>query len=312
MKLVVSGQGRKEESNSLDAEKIHDETSASSTRKQGDAHADAFVDVVSLEQLPPFLPPQVLEKRRQALGGTLVAFSIGAIIIGVTQGITLTVGFEKSTPAWWIIFGLIYGQVSAALLCLVGVLVIDPGVVPRTQENCFPIPSEMHQWLVAIRAEHGNQNEERQEETTLTRPSEQYLPSPDQNCKDTYCTRCLVWRRSQSNSDIRYFHCNVCQRCVGYYDHHCDVFGRCIAGTPTGRGNLKFFYGLLGFGVSTYLTCLGSLLAGLIRAYDVKWVVPVFCVCVILLHQCTPCFRGILSKPRIFCFDMFLRKTPNR
>eukprot|EP00977_Amphora_coffeiformis_P029996 scaffold44049_cov183-Amphora_coffeaeformis.AAC.1 len=281
---------------------------------ENEANADASVVAISLGQLPPLLTPRRLEKKRQALGGSLVVLFGEAIIVGVTQGVTLTIGFQKSTPAWWIVFGLIYGQVSAAVFCLVGLLAVDPRVVPRTQENCFPIPTEMNRWLEATLAKNGEQLEDDgQELATLTRPSEQYLPSPDESCNDTYCTRCLVWRRSHSGRDIRYFHCNICQRCVGYYDHHCDVFGRCIAGTPTGRGNLKFFYGLLGFGASTYLTCLGSLLAGLVHAYDAKWVVPVFVVGVVLLHQCTPCFRGILSKVRAFCLDvLFLIKNPNR
>lgn len=278
--------------------------------------------IVPIIQLPPLPNPRYRTRRTQSITGiTMVLGAIG-ILVGLTHGIALTIGFDQYSIPWWIFLVLVYGQAGVALVCLAILWAVDPGVVPRTEETCYPIPPELTTWL-----------ETRQDKD---RPSELYLSSQNATSRDTYCTRCLVWRQTLNTpapgedapqvvnptavnatalpeatiaATTKYFHCNVCQRCVGHFDHHCDFFGRCIAGRPLltsgatfGSGNLPFFSIILGVGVLAYVTCLAAILGGLIHAYDPKYVVPIFLGAFIFLHVCSPWAQRLIgSLRRLVC-----------
>ena len=165
--------------------------------------------ITKLGDLPLLPPPDLREIKRQTRGGIAIVLFIAAALISLTHGIALTLCFdrEEDAVAWWTIFGLIYSQATLALVFLVGVLNVDPGIVHRSKENCFPLPPEIAAWLESYDED--------------LRPIEQYLQDQTPNKeRDTYCTRCLIWRRQPTdvNQDvskyIRYYHCSICQRCV--------------------------------------------------------------------------------------------------
>ena len=273
--------------------------------------------LIPMDQLPPLPTPRYRAIRQQRFSGiSMVLFIIG-VLVGLTHGIALSgIGFDKYSIPWYIFLLLIYSQAGVALLCLIAIeVLVDPGFVTRTTETCYPIPHEIKAWLKTRRHDKD-------------RPSILYISSQDeQTSKDTYCTRCFVWRRMEhgptdtidgengtttpttiaSSSGVKYFHCNVCQRCVKHHDHHCDFLGQCIAGPTThifrtSGGNIRFFYGLITVAVTSYLTCLAAVLGALIHSYDTRWVVPVFLICVIVLHCMFPCFQGLFgSLQRFLC-----------
>lgn len=377
-------------------------TSAASSSNAGTSAAltdeeTALIPITIIAQFPPFPKPHHGTKRSESCIGISAVFAVVGVLVGATHGVALgPIGFDAYTVPWWIIFCLIYGQAVLALILLGGILVLDPGYVPRTPETCYPQPRSIAKWL----AEGAKWDQ---------KPEELYLPSLDPNKSgDTYCTRCLVWRKqlpqqgssgpqrqgtgvpkqqsqsqevvetigeeettttvertrmttpnspqaknqsteqtpiesshSYSHEDttnsqqppeattnvtttttttttkrvpatgtIRYFHCNTCQRCVKHFDHHCSFFGRCIAGQRKPmQGNLVLFYGIITIGGTSYLTCLVSVLAGLLHSYPAKWVLPCFGLGLILLHCSTPFLQTYLCQlRRLACSLCFPKK----
>jgi hypothetical protein len=233
-----------------------------------------------LLMLPPLPEPNVQLMRRQMAGGTSFVLLVVLLIISVTQGVTLTIG-ELPPAAWWTVLVVTYTEAVIALLCLTGLVYGDPGVVQRTPENCFPLPPEI--------------------EYALRNP-EAYENLPPQTIQmangDIFCVRCMVWRRKQqpppqngpataSSSSrsgdassshrlcctpTRVIHCYICNRCVRDFDHHCVVFGRCIAGVGM-AGNMKYFMTLLVIGGTAGLISSLSLVASLVLRFSISlWV----------------------------------------
>ncbi|CCD12757.1 unnamed protein product [Trypanosoma congolense IL3000] len=70
-----------------------------------------------------------------------------------------------------------------------------------------------------------------------------------------WCSVCRLWQPLRSK------HCNICERCVRKYDHHCFCIGGCV-----GESNhLRFFLLLTGC-----LPYVGSLLVALLRCLHVE------------------------------------------
>ena len=145
----------------------------------------------------------------------------------------------------------------------------DPGVVRRSSSNCFPLPPEV---------------EERLRTGQPIDPLRNVVVNGRQ-----FCVRCCVWRE-ETTTPTRFVgvsgthHCeaacrsrphrpadaahdpadagHTCQRCVRDFDHHCGVFGRCIAGSGM-RGNMKYFKLIIASGIAGLFTCvLGLVVQG--------------------------------------------------
>lgn len=201
-------------------------------------------------------------------------------------------------------------EAALALACLIGLYIKDPGTVKRSPSTCSPMP-----------------------ETVIQRLSEGKDVDDLANIwegEKSYCMRCLVWRDPQSDPVLdegcaaathdrcsrlhcgtgsRAHHCSVCERCVLNFDHHCQIFGICIAGQGC-SGNIGIFHCLLSLGCAAPATAatLGILVGLYAAAKDVPWtliVLPLW-FCIILLIFRRPLFelarcRGIKPMCRCRC-----------
>jgi hypothetical protein len=218
------------------------------------AHDWALVDAL------PQLPAPMRIKVGQARCGSLCSIIMLAVILLPLQadGHLLTSGNPLTTDPRWICILYIEGLLIAA--CVLGILYADPCTIKRTPETCFPMPP-----LIAEKLRQGE-----------TPPFDGVANIEEYG--RVYCVRCLLWRPLQHATLLH--HCDICQRCVSSFDHHCVFFGRCIAGpgargfccsetahghldgssnddcTPRWpRGNLIYFRGLIVFTFLGILTC---------------------------------------------------------
>lgn len=245
---------------------------------------------VALSDLPP-LPTEHYTKQRQRNGGvSVVLFSIFAFV-GTTHGLGLELfpGFERNSAPWWTFFILIYIQAALAILGLIAMIVADPGVVQRSKESCYPIPVQMGPALQDYLDQRGKFVKH------IVLPREKYLMAED-GTGDSYCVRCMVWRRAV---DGKHYHCNTCQQCVKQYDHHCGVFGRCIAGKMfSAKGNYKYFVLMGSLFVTAFWTSFVAITWSLSNVYGPTWVVPIACLVVLYLMVST---RLLIMGPRAIC-----------
>ena len=249
---------------------------------------------------PPLPRPNVELKRREMTSGVSLVFLLIATFVGLTHGVALTAvdAFEKYGAEWWSFLILIYTSASAAMIVLLLLMTSDPGIVHRTPETCFPIPLPAQVWVesyVKRRKEGKEPKADYDDDSILSlRPTELYLVSPEDVCSgDSYCVRCLVWRRNMDGETnySKYFHCNTCQRCVRNFDHHCSVFGRCIAGGGSSKGNILYFWALIASGSLGFMVTAVALIWSLCVRYNPIVVVPVSVV-VLWAIQCQTAARG--------------------
>ena len=97
---------------------------------------------LTLSMLPPMPMPDYAQKHAEQWRGVQLVLWIIAWCVGLTHGVGLTVG-RVPLPFWWVALVVIYTLAALALASLTGLLVGDPGVVCRSEENCFPLPDEV-------------------------------------------------------------------------------------------------------------------------------------------------------------------------
>ena len=218
----------------------------------GDDDEDA--DGFRLEDLPPLPRPNIAVMRSEACTGITVVLVLITLLVGVPHALRFGSGWQwpaagepfDSTAACFLC---LYVESTIALLCLLGLIFGDPGVLKRSRERCFPIPPAV---LERLR-------------------SGQSLTGMDNVYSDghVYCIRCCMWRHRRrtsrnggafcdNNEDENIHHCSVCQRCVRHFDHHCGVFGRCIAGDGC-RGNMGYFKMILTMALAGFMTCFAAI-----------------------------------------------------
>lgn len=227
---------------------------------------------MDIAKLPKMPTPRLEARRRETTVGVSIVLAICTLVLILTHGVALTWvgGIIRKSTGWWILLVLSYSEALIALVCLVGLLLTDPGVVERSPETCFPIPAEVATWLEAESRCTGSK-----EDVIVDPPKEVYIKSSDPGNQDTYCTRCLVWRRMpKTGTKTKFYHCNTCQRCVKDFDHHCSVFGRCIGGTRW-HGNLNFFQMIITMGIAGYLTTIVALIWSFSNRYRPQIAVPI-------------------------------------
>ncbi|CAJ1953862.1 unnamed protein product [Cylindrotheca closterium] len=213
--------------------------------------------------LPPLPAPQEAKHKEFRCGSFVLGGAASLCFVAVLSAFGLS--NAQSNIADSIFVAAVSSLFFVELLCLLAIYHKDPGVVKRSPFTCHPIPPQVQPYVRSYIQTHQQQpNKSNGENDALVQemvpaPSELYISMQDENNSDngedlssidTYCVRCLVWRRGKK----KYFHCNTCQRCVSHYDHHCNVFGRCIAGRLPFQGNLPLFYMAVGASVLLYAT----------------------------------------------------------
>lgn len=202
----------------------------------------------ALARLPPLPTPQHGRRNLQVTCGVIVIGCIIVLMLGIA------VLQLMSFMDWYngAILAVIAADAAVAVACLLGVLLVDPGVVQRTRATVLPLPKEVQELLDSKKNwAHGDSTN---------------IVGADGR---TFCVRCLVWRPDGSDRTLErerecgfclesggpglcagggrrsVHHCSICQRCVVDFDHHCGVLGRCIGGKCFSSGNITYFYGLL-------------------------------------------------------------------
>ena len=161
-----------------------------------------------VQALPPLRTPM---KRHAQDARIFVALSLWMLFYATSLIPTIT-----ADPRWR---GVLWSEAAAILTCFLGFLARNPSTVLRSPETCFPQPTG-----VAARLRDGLDFDGMDNVTEDGR---------------VFCVRCLVWRPE----GVRTHHCSACERCAVDFDHHCFVYGRCVAGRCC-RGNLGLFRAL--------------------------------------------------------------------
>ena len=199
----------------------------------------------TLNDLPPLPTPDRQTMRSQAASGCTVVLMLIAVLAGLPHSVGNNYGGPWEHGNFRLRqLGLValYIEAFFAILCLLGIMWGDPGVLKRSPETCFPLPQNIAEKLRQKQSLAGLENV--------------------YEGQHVFCVRCCIWRPDSSPPLYRdnTHHCSTCQRCVADFDHHCGVFGRCIAGKGW-QGNMGYFKGILMMMFFGLITCIGTVAA---------------------------------------------------
>lgn len=258
--------------------------------------------VLPMETLPPLPEPKYDLMRQESSRGVCLVVTASILLPFLTHYVALTAippsSNENSNSTGSIVFlALIYSEAVLALVCMMGILFVDPCVVNRSPENCFPLPPEIESWLMEGGKEEDGGGRSTWQQHRRTHGLQLYIKGTENAKQGVYCTRCLLWRKPGTNC----FHCPTCQRCCLSYDHHCNVFGRCIAGRlrfwepnethgGSGVGNKLFFVTLIAVAGWTYFTVVSAFIFACAMRFGVGYAVPIGLVVMFVISCC--CFNN--------------------
>lgn len=238
-----------------------------------DVSRDVDAGAAALRALPPLPEPNRWEQRSEACCGATLVLTLCGGFVAATRHMSSKIADHEVLRD--IFVGAIHTEALVALICLLGLMWADPGVVHRSSGSSLPVPLQVKQVLEVGQSVVALQNVV---EGT-----------------DVYCVRCCVWRRKNSGHSSPLFcddglmdnfhHCSTCQRLVANFDHHCGVFGRCIAGRGFG-GNMGFFKVLIAMALAGAVTCFASVVMVLIKQEEGSL------LAVVLLAYITPMLLG--------------------
>jgi len=217
--------------------------------------------------LPPLPTPDLMAMRSEATSGCSVVICLICTFCGVT------IGFASSNEKHGtILIAAVLLEAVVALICLAYLMWGDPGVVKRTRQSCQPLPEGIAERLAAFAIRDAR-------DTSHPLDGMRNIKDPNEPPR-SYCVRCCLWREekeprarglaafccptlnAEPHKRIAMHHCSTCQRCVRHFDHHCGVFGRCIAGTWR-TGNMPFFCTIIAMGYAGGLTTIVAAVMGM-------------------------------------------------